>query len=311
MQETGSDILTKEGVVMGGPWRLRLPRGADLDAAADAAFAALSLVDQQMSTYKPTSDLMLLNAAPVGTWHPVPGDLLTVLEEARHWAALSGGALDITLGRVVNAWGFGPDETPQNTPDLAHTPTTAPLELRTDPPGVRKTAPVQLDLCALAKGFAVDQAARALQALGHDSFLVEAAGELYAQGLRPDGAPWTIGLELPIPDKQVIYDQVALDGAALASSGQYRNQREINGEVHGHTIDPRSGRPLNSDLLSVTVRHDSCMSADALATVLLILGPDAGMDFAQSHGLCAQFICRDPDGAKILASSTWVEGPQA
>lgn len=310
MNENTPDILTKEGVVMGGPWRLRLPQGADMDTAADAAFAALSLVDQQMSTYKPTSDLMLLNAAPVGAWHPVPGDLLTVLTEAGHWSALSDGAIDITLGRVVNAWGFGPDETPQTTPDLPHASITAPLELRADPPAVRKTAAVQLDLCALAKGFAVDQAARALCALGHDSFLIEAAGEIYAQGLRPDGDPWTIGLELPIPDKQVIYDQVALDGAALASSGQYRNQREIDGNIHGHTIDPRSGQPLNSDLLSVTVRHDSCMSADALATVLLILGPDAGMDFAQHHGLCAQFVCRDPEGAKILASSTWVEGPK-
>jgi len=313
MNETKHDVLIHEGVVMGGPWRLRMPvdTGIALEQAVVVAHDALALVDQQMSTYKAHSDLMRLNDAPVGSWHHIPQDMLTVLAEANRLSHLSNGALDITLGGIVNAWGFGPNASPKTMPDIAHNATQNPVALQTDPPAALKNSPVQLDLCALAKGFAVDQAAQALRGLGAESFLIEAAGELYAQGKRHDGTPWTVGLELPIPDKQVVYDQVVLDGMALASSGQYRNQRQIGGQIYGHTIDPRSGRPLSGDLLSVTVRHDSCMTADALATILLILGPDKGMDFAQTHGICAQLVCRDPQGAKILASTTWVEGIQA
>jgi thiamine biosynthesis lipoprotein len=297
-------IHVASGEVMGGAWQVRfVPRpDVPLDAVVDAALAALQGVDQQMSNYRSDSDLMRVNAAPLGTWVQVPDNMHHVMSTADRYARLSDGALNIALGRLVNQWGFGPEATPSTRPDMATTTAEAALvalgsyALRANPPTIYKTEDVMFDLCALAKGFAVDQAARAIKALGINDFLIEAAGEIFAQGHQGQGKPWTVGLELPVP----------LDGVAVATSGGYRNLRQIDGTAVSHTIDPKSGQPLTGELLSVTVLHAQCMHADALATVLYVLGAEKGPRFAADNDVAALFLMREPKGIREVRSEHFV-----
>lgn len=300
---------------MGGPWQLRhVPiAGVDPDDVAKAALDALQLVDRQMSTYKPDSDLMRVNVGQVREWVPIPADLHSVLACANDVSRLSQGAFNIALGGLVNAWGFGPDQIPKVAPDMmeqraiAGLAATGSFLLRKYPPSIWKDDDVTLDLSGLAKGFAVDQAATAVRASGIQSFLIEAAGEVFAIGIRPDGMSWRVGLELPVSGKTVIFDHLTLDDMSAATSGGYRNLREIDGVTYSHTISPLTGCPIMGDLLSVTVLHQSCMRADAFATALYVMGPDAGSKFAITHDLPALFLIRDVNGFREVRSQTLVD----
>lgn len=307
------DLFHRAGTVMGGPWQIRITpmQGLDCAAAAQAGLDAMELVNTQMSTYQDSSDLMRLNGAPLNEWVDIPIDMYTVLAEADRLARMTDGALNVALGGLVNAWGFGPEPAPDEPPVSAQERADAAraalgsFALRASPAAVLKTAPVQLDLCAVAKGFAVDQAAAALLAAGATDFLVEAAGEIRAHGAGPGGAAWTIGLELPVPGQQIVYDRVVLRDAGVATSGQYRNRRDIDGRSVGHTINPLDGMPMETELLSVTVRAETTMRADGLATALLVLGPQKAAAFAKKHGIAAQMVCYDPAGAKVISSERW------
>lgn len=311
MLDVKQNIHRASGEVMGGPWQIRhVPfRGVDPETVAAAALDALRLVDRQMSTYRPDSDLMQVNNGPVGEWLSIPQDVHQVMSCANDIARRTDCALNIALGKLVNAWGFGPDDTPDCTPEIAAQRASAALAaigsfaLRRNPPLVRKDAKVSFDLSALAKGFAVDQAAAAVRSLGVKSFLIEAAGEVYAIGARPDGSGWCVGLELPVPGKITIFDHLTLDDMAAATTGGYRNLREIEGKTYNHTINPLTGFPIDCELLSVTVVHQSCMQADALATALYVLGEEAGPRFAQNNGIIALFMIRDGLGFREIRSS--------
>lgn len=294
------------GIVMGGPWQIkhRPTAGCDPATVANAAEAALRLVDAQMSPYRNNSDLTKLNNAPLGQFVDVPTEMMDVLQCAERWARLSDGTLNIGLGNLVNKWGFGPDPVPANFPKANETDPLAAqaylgsFALRENPPAVMRHEPISLDLCCLAKGFAVDLAAKAVSNLGVSDFLVEAAGEIVAKGLGPEETPWKIGLELPVrSDHRLIYDEVELSGAS-ATSGNYRNFHQINGKTVSHTIDPTSGAPSESGLLSVTVFHESCMEADALATILLLLGPERGPAFARQYDISAIFLSPSENGMR-------------
>lgn len=319
MQHSNSDIHTASGTVMGGPWQIRHRpvHNVAVEEVAAAGLAALQLVDAQMSNYKPDSDLMQLNAAPIGEFVSVTPEMMQVMSCADQLARMSNGALNIALGRAVNRWGFGPEPAPLVEPgrhisadDVAHG-AMKNFELRADPPAVMKHAELSFDLCALAKGYAVDLAARAVEALGVTNFLIEAAGEVYAKGLQAPDRPWTIGLELPVPsDERIIFDEIKLDGMGIATSGGYRNRRQISGKTVSHTIDPTTGIPLESPLLSVTVMHPHCMNADALATVLYVLGPEKGPAFAAAQNVPALFMIRDAQGLKEIRSEAFVAATQ-
>jgi thiamine biosynthesis lipoprotein len=299
---------------MGGPWQLRhVPIGGVApDDVAQIAFAALQRVDQQMTTYCGTSDLMRISLGPVGEWLDIPADLHTVMSCATALTQDTDGAINIALGDAVNAWGFGPDDTPDVRPETATQRAIAAraaiggYALRADPPAVWKSDDIRFDLSSIAKGFAVDRAAQVIRDLGVTDFLIEAAGEVFAQGTRPDGAPWRIGLELPGPDETVIFDEIALDTMAAATSGGYRNQREIDGALFGHTLNPTTGNPIQGDLMAVTVLDPSCMRADALATALYVLGAQDGPKFADTRKVAALFLIRTPEGFREIRSETFV-----
>lgn len=266
-----------------------------LQAALQAAVAA---VDAQMSTWNPDSDLMRLNAAPVGSWTAVPADLARVLELGLRIGRASGGAFDIGQGAAVRAWGFGPAEAdPQAiraAMEAQHRPAFELLQI--DGTRVRKTAPLTLDLNGIAKGHGTDRLAEVMQDHGITQALVGIDGEMRALGLRPDGQPWTIAVEAPDPDRRAPQSILSLQDAAVATSGDYRHWVTVQGRRLSHTMDPGRGAPLLASPASVTVIAPTCAEADAWATALMVAGGEAGSQMARQAGLDALFLLRDAAG---------------
>lgn len=260
--------------------------------------AAVDAVDAQMSTWKPDSALMQLNRAPTGAWFPVPEELFAVLTAALEIGLLSDGAFDIGVGDLVAAWGFGSQGggTGQRGLAVAKDATRRPahlcLELDPAQRRVRKLAAITLDLSGIAKGFGVDELARVLLAHGVDHFLVSIDGELRAAGGKPDGAPWRVAVEKPETGHRAVEGVLELTEGAVATSGDYRHFVERGGVRFAHTMDPRRGAPLADGPAAVTVMAQTCMAADAWATALLVLGPEAGAEIAARQELEALFIDR-------------------
>ena len=274
----------------------------DLASLHQELAAAVQRVDQQMSPWKPDSDLMRLNHAPVDTWVDFPAALLEVLACALDIHRLSAGAFDPGVGALVDAWGFG---AVSDTPDAAaiHTarqaaPCPTPKALKLDRPAGRaiKRAPVQLDLCGIAKGYAVDQMAAVLQRHGVQHALVALDGELRAVGSQASGAPWAVALERPEAGRRAVHGVVELQDLAVATSGDYRRYLQVGNARLAHTMDARRAAPVNNTVASVTVLASSCMHADAWATALLVAGPGDGLALAQRMGLDALFLLRRAEG---------------
>lgn len=288
------------GPAMGARWSATFFAADDMDEAAltQRLQGAVEKVEQQMSTFRPDSDLERLNAAPIGAWRPIPRELMHVLSTALEIGRLSGGAFDIGVGDLVRAWGFGASPGPdgRRIAGLAGRPSFEPPKtLQLDPAGfrARRLAPLRLDLAGIAKGFGVDELAREMRASGLSSFLVGIDGEMRAEGLKPDGRPWTVAHERPSVGERDILGVLELSGAAVATSGTYRHRVEVGGRVLSHTMDPARGAPLENDLSAVTVLGETCMAADAWATALLVRGASEGPALARRLGLAALFVRAD------------------
>lgn len=261
--------------------------------------AAVDEVDAQMSTWRPDSDLMRINAAPVGQWVAVPGGLRAVLRLGLEIGRASGGAFDIGMGDAVTAWGFGPEVAAPEGIRAAMTadrlPAHAALEIGET--HLRKTAPIALDLNGIAKGYGVDRLAETLRDHGVTDALVGIDGEMRALGLRPDGQAWTVAVEAPDLERRTPHSILALEDAAVATSGDYRHWVEVQGRRLSHTMDPTRGAPLIASPASVTVVARTCAEADAWATALMVLGPERGAALAKTRGLDALFLLRSEDGS--------------
>ena len=273
MSKMSTDLLRHalNGPTMGTRWSALFYATAGFDPApVQAALqAAVTEVEDQMSTWNPASDLMRLNAAPVGDWVAVPARLMDILRLGLQIGRASNGAFDIGMGDAVAAWGFGPDPA---TPDHIRAAMTAPRlpaqhVLALDPAGrVRKRNPITLDLNGIAKGYGVDRLAEVLTGFGITSALVGIDGEMRALRLPPDGAPWTIAVESPDPERRTPHSILALQDAAVATSGDYRHWVNVQGRRLSHTMDPLKGAPLLAPPASVTVIAQTCAEADAWAT---------------------------------------------
>ena len=296
-----------EGPTMGTTFAVRVVAG-DLDDERAAGLRraverTLAGVDERMSTYRPESEVSRFNRARTTDPFPVSADTLAVLRHALEISELSGGAFDVTVGPLVDAWGFGPAGEPAALPagrDIDRLRRRVGFRhLRIDPAAssIRKLVPaLSCDLSALAKGYAVDRVADRLHAEGIDSYLVEVGGEVRAAGRSPRGDAWRVGIERPAPGPPAVQRLVPLRDRALATSGDYRNYYEVDGRRVSHTIDPRSGRPVDHGLASVSVVEPLCVRADAIATALGVLGPDAGYELAVAQGWAALLIVRRGDG---------------
>ncbi len=303
------------GFAMGTTWSLKYEGSTnpdDLKALRKSLDDRLEELENQMSTWREDSQISRFNSTRSTNWFPVSADMVRVVAAAELVSRKTDGAFDITTYPLVRLWGFGSAEVPDELPDTEAIAAARRavgyrnLEHREDPPGLRKSlAELQIDVSAIAKGFAVDQLVEMMERGACTNYLVEIGGELRASGQREQGGPWRVGIEDPVVGKSRIEEVLPLKNAALASSGDYRNFLDINGRRFAHIVDPKSGRPLPQRDLAVSVLRDNCMSADAWATALTVLGPQAGLEIANSNGLPVMFRHRMNGAIKVLDSEHW------
>ncbi|MFA6239554.1 MAG: FAD:protein FMN transferase [Candidatus Hydrogenedentales bacterium] len=281
-----------------------------MDKAAAEVRKVLDDIDARMSTYKPDSELSRFNQHSDTTPFPVSKDMIGIFEEARRISELSGGAFDITVGPLINAWGFGPEkrsEIPTDEQIAALMPRVGYKKVEIDAAAstIRKTQPdVYCDLSAIAQGFAGDKVAETLDALGIQHYMVDVSGEMRTRGGNATGNAWQIAIERPEPSlERTVQLVVSLSNMALATSGDYRNYFEKDGKRFSHEIDPTTGKPITHNLASASVITDRSMTADALATALIVLGPEKGYELAMSQNLAAFFIIHDASGGFVERST--------
>jgi FAD:protein FMN transferase len=277
-------------------------KAADKAAIQAALGAQVDRINAQMSTYHADSELSKLNRNEDLQATAISAPLALVLQEAIRVYERSGGAFDVTIGPLVNAWGFGPElVTPPSTEDLADARSrigTDKLTLdRQANTLTRAQAGLYIDLSAIAKGYAVDAMGEAIEHAGHRRYLVEIGGEVRARGMNPRGQPWSVGIEAPDGGAQDVFEQLALRDTSIATSGNYRNVRTVDGKTITHILDARTGEPVSHGLGSVSVLHPSCMTADAFATALYVLGTQEGHALAERDGIAALFLSPGIDGA--------------
>ena len=270
----------------------------------------LTGLEQELSTYVSSSDVSRFNSSTRTDWFTVSPATCAVVATALEISALSDGAFDVTVGPLVNAWGFGPEDARFEPPAderisaLRDNVGWQQLDADCERQALKKERPgLYIDLSAIAKGYAVDQVAAVLDHSGINDFLVEVGGEVKVRGRNAHDVPWQIGVEKPVPGDRAVQFALPLTRAAVASSGDYRNFFEHDGAMYSHTIDPRTGRPVTHATASVTVVHDSAEYADALATALLVLGREHGARLAAEHDIAAYFQERMGDG-KIRTQAT-------
>ena len=312
---TGTEQPIKiAGAIMGTSYHIKLVPlkgdSVDNEVLAGKINQRLAAIDHEMSTYKKDSDIGVFNRSSSRNWISVSAETLGVVTTAQEISRLSHGAFDITVGKIVNLWGFGPTVNVDEIPDADTIRTLLAqsgyqkLDLRQSPPAIRKSdSHISLDLSAIAKGYAVDAVARLLIENRIDNFLVEIGGEIVTHGHKQHQQPWVVGIEKPVANQRSIKQRLYLGDVAMATSGDYRNFFEHNGVRYSHTIDPANGYPIRHKLASVTVIDSSCMRADALATAIMVMGPKKGMQFAEQQQL-AIFMLVKHNEEYIEKSST-------
>ncbi len=252
-----------------------------------------------MSTYIKDSELSRLNRAPENAWVSVGPALYYLLDMSKQLSELTDGAFDVTVGPLVNLWGFGPDEASMTEPDEKVLAVTRErvghhlFELDYDKSSINRKADIYIDLSAIAKGYGTDVLAGLLEKHHFNNFMIEIGGELFLKGHNAQGEWWTIGVEKPTLGHEGAVQAISVSNAGVATSGDYRNYHEINGKRYSHTINPDTGKPIEHNLASVTVIAPSGAEADALATALNVMGPEKGYNFAVKNGLAVYMLIHE------------------
>jgi len=311
-----ADQIELSGPTMGTRFNITLiPRDRDtttddIDVVSDRVTELLSDINAKMSTYDPESELSRFNSFRSTESFEVSPETFEVVSTAQQVSEMTDGAFDVTIGPLVNAWGFGPERrslegpSPREHRELMQQFGFDKLELIPDEHALAKRYPaLHVDLSAIAKGYAVDRIAAALDELGWRDYLVEVGGEVRTAGANSRDEPWRIAIKKPITNSRAADRIIRLSGKALATSGDYQNYYEVDGVRLSHTINPATGRPIAHKLASVSVIHDECMWADALATAISVMGPEKGLAFAQKHDLAVYLIVRE-DGETYDTAAT-------
>jgi thiamine biosynthesis lipoprotein len=305
-------LYTFQGKTMGTTFAVKIAgpeQTADRLAEMESAIQEqLQSVDAKMSTYRADSELSRFNATPATEPFELSSETFEVFRHAQQISAETQGAFDITVGPLVNLWGFGPGRRAASFPSSS-IPAPEQIEriklqigwdkIKLDEAAVTvsKLQPeLSCDLSAIAKGYAVDQVSGALSQLGITEYMVEIGGEVGARGKNEQGSVWRIGIESPQEGASAIQRLLPIENAALATSGDYRNFFESEGVRYSHTIDPRTGMPVRHHLASVSVIDPLCVRADGYATALMVMGETAGYRFAVENELPALFLIRDDQG---------------
>lgn len=262
--------------------------------------------DGEVSTWRDDSDLVRFNDLPAGSCQEMPESVLDMVALAEDLHRHGDGGFDITIGPLLELWGFHGGSVSQTVPEAAEL--TAVLEnigqqyLRIVDKQLCKDADVRVDLSGIAAGYMVDRVVEHLAEQGITSYMVELTGELKAAGLKPGEVPWRIAIEEPRDDNRIAHLILPLDGYGVSTSGDYRNYFEYQGKRYSHTFDPRSGQPVMNQLAAVTVLDPNTAMADGLSTLLLVKGPEEGWRYAIEHDVAALFVIRQ--GAGFESRST-------
>lgn len=302
-------VVRISGATMGTTYHIAWA-GQQHDAVAlqQQVDARLVAINRSMSTYDPESELSRLNRgllpADADGWVPVSDDLSEVLGLALQVWQDSDGAFDVTIGPLVNLWGFGPQARPEHIPAAAVINKTLAsvgsdaIVLNAEQQRLQLQKPLYIDLSAIAKGWAVDEIATLLDQQGITGYMVEIGGEIRTAGTKPDGHPWRIAIERPplVGSERDVALVITPKNIGLATSGNYRNYFEEEGVRYAHTIDPASGYPVQHNLASVSVLHESTALADAWATAFSVLGADRSLQLAEKYGLAVLLLTKEPAG---------------
>jgi len=302
------------GQVMGTSWSVNVNSALGYDEELNQAIQnELDLVDGLMSNWKAESDISRFNDSALNSCTKVSTSTLAVVLFAQRISSLSDGAFDISLGPLIDLWGFGNGEVggemhPSEGDIEAALAVTGINHLYlTDTELCKRNTPIHINVSGLAKGYGVDRVASLLSEQGFDNYLVEVGGELRGQGVSGRGVVWTVGVEQPTDGLGVgqVLAAVELKDGALATSGDYRNFYTLDDQRYSHIIDPTTGYPVTHNLASVTVRANTSIEADAWATALLVVGPEAGMIIAEQKNLAVFMVLRNQQGFDVLASQSW------
>lgn len=293
-----------QGKTMGTTYNVKIvaKEGAyDLTLLQADIDQALVEVNNQMSTYQKDSELSLFNASTGNEPVVISEGFRTVLTEAIRLGQMTGGLLDVTVGPIVNLWGFGPDYQPERIPSaaeqLAAREKVGLKHIQLAESGLSKAIPeLYIDLSTIAKGWGVDVVADLLEQKGINAYLVEIGGEMRLKGFKANGTLWVIAVEKPISSERSVHQFVVPKDNAVATSGDYRNYIEVDGKRFSHIINPQTAKPIDHKLVSVTVIHPSSMTADGLSTAIMVMGPEKGLAFAQQHDLAVMMIAKTDDG---------------
>ena len=298
-------LVTISGPTMGTTFQVKIVQNditLDMDVLKREINTRLEEVNRQMSTYRDNSEITQFNRSRSTDWFAVSSDFAYVLHIAQEISTWSDGAFDVTIGPLVNVWGFGPNAIPERVPSPDSIQAAKTLigykKIRVDlsAPAIKKESPeIYCDLSAIAKGFGVDRIASYLDSLGINRYFIEIGGELRTKGHNHLGQLWRIGIASPAGQGEV-KKALAIDNMSMATSGDYHNYFERDGVRYSHTIDPRTGRPITHALASVTVLQKSCAYADGLATAINVMGPEKGFAFAEKRNLAVFMIVRQGDG---------------
>lgn len=291
------------GTTMGTSYHVKVVAPSSLDSLRlqQRIQAVLDRIEARMSTYRDDSELSRFNQSIGGAPFNVSDETATVVALGLEVSQQTLGAFDMTVGPLVNLWGFGPGGIVKQAPDQATIDRQLQqtgyqqVSVQTSPAALLKRAPRYLDLSAIAKGYAVDQVAELLKN-DYAGFMIEVGGELRLYGSKPDQQPWRIAVETPEASTRQIQRVIEVGDNAIATSGDYRNYFEQDGVRYSHTINPATGRPISHRLVSVTIVDPSCARADAMATAMMVLGDEKGLALAESLGVEAFFIVKTDAG---------------
>ena len=317
--ETEHQPVKLQGNAMGTTWQVtcrELPENISHETLQGEIEATLERIESLASHWRTDTPVSHFNSMLDTKPFPVSSELLEMLKVAELIHHRTEGAFDVTIAPLVNLWGFGPvEQTRGKTPtdeEIANALVSmgqAKLKLLSNSTIHKTRADLQIALSALAKGYAIDQVAAQLDELGAMHYLIELGGELLAKGNGSTGQGWQVGLEHPLADAKTtrIHRTLSLVNGAVATSGNYRLAftDPDTGQSYSHIIDPRTGRPVNHDLLAVSVIASTAIEADAWATSLLVLGREKGLPLAERENLAALFVEGEPSGIQVTTTSNF------
>ncbi len=301
------EVVRLSGETMGTTFNITaIGEDVDEEALAAAVQETLAAVNAKMSNWDPNSEVSTFSASTDTSPVPVSDEFALVLSAADDVHEKSGGTFDVTLGPLIELWGFGPRKPEDPVPSDAEIQAALEgvgqsrlLTLDRDAGTLAKSDPaVGINLSAIAKGYGIDAVAETLSEAGIENYMVEIGGDLVTKGENDKGEVWRIGVEKPEAGGQNLQLIVSLNDLGMATSGDYKNFFEQEGVRYSHIIDPTTGRPITHRTTSVTVLAENAMMADAWATAMLALGQEKGLELAEKHKLAVFFISRDVTGGE-------------